>query len=128
MSRAEIRLAQDQPKIEIGDLVNRCPHCGYWFSSRYSASMPHQCKAVQGRTDLQKPLPWAQPVLSSDPFPPHWRAPAQPAHVSAANPGSPTARAKPTPWAGTARALAGAWWIGCLCGAFAAILAVTLLK
>ena len=24
----------------------RCPDCGYWLSTRYSASQPHQCEAI----------------------------------------------------------------------------------
>jgi hypothetical protein len=85
--------AATNARLRAEEQAARCPHCGQWLSTRYSASQPHQCVGVgngmggaAGTSEVNAVnrdalarlvnLPEAPAVLSSEPYSPHWRRPA----------------------------------------------------
>jgi hypothetical protein len=135
--------AQRATVIALEDLGPRCPNCGQWLSTRYSTGQPHVCSELpdtghpladleeqarierwRERAGLKAAEPEAAPTMQGgQPRQPIILGPASPAHAS-----NQTARyLGPINWpnapTGPARALALAWLLGAICGAYVGFLA-----
>lgn len=120
------------PKPPSANHEPRCPHCGQWLSTRYSASQPHRCVTV-GIGDAARP-PLESPALTGRLVPP--APPADPDHARAAGwPAHAVKQAGRYPWpenqpSAPAPALwpwALAWLAGAVSGALVAALVASLL-